>query len=115
MIKNNCSFEYECQEDELYLRLCGEVDHHSAGALRRDVDALICELRPRRMMLDLSAVGFMDSSGLGFIMGRYSLLRELGGTLEIVDPSPATLRILELAGIKRIIPVHYTEKESENQ
>ena len=115
MIKNNCSFEYELRGDELYLRLCGEVDHHSAATLRRDADALICEMRPRRMMLDLSAVGFMDSSGLGFIMGRYSLLRELGGTLEIVDPSPATVRILELAGIKRIIPVHYTQKESESK
>ena len=115
MIKNNCSFEYECKEDELHLRLYGEVDHHSAVTLRRDTDALICEVRPHRMTLDLSAVGFMDSSGLGFIMGRYSLLRELGGTLEITDPSPATVRILELAGIKRIIPVHYTEKESENK
>lgn len=115
MIKNNCSFEYECQGDELYVRLCGEVDHHSAVALRRDADALICEMRPRRMTLDLSAIGFMDSSGLGFIMGRYSLLRELGGTLDIADPSPATLRILELAGIKRIIPIHYTDKESDDQ
>lgn len=115
MIKNNCSFEYELRGDELYLRLCGEVDHHSAATLRRDTDALICETRPRRLTLDLSEVGFMDSSGLGFIMGRYSLVRELGGTLEITDPSPATVRILELAGIKRIIPVHYTEKESEDQ
>ena len=115
MIKNNCSFEYELREDELYLRLCGEVDHHSAATLRRDTDALICETHPRRMTLDLSAVGFMDSSGLGFIMGRYSLLRELGVMLEIIDPSPATVRILELAGIKRIIPVHYTEKESESK
>ena len=115
MIKNNCSFEYELREDELYLRLCGEVDHHSAATLRRDTDALICETHPRRMTLDLSAVGFMDSSGLGFIMGRDSLLRELGGMLEIIDPSPATVRILELAGIKRIIPVHYTEKESESK
>ena len=91
------------------------MDHHSAATLRRDADALICEIRPRRMRLDLSAVGFMDSSGLGFIMGRYSLLRELGGTLEIVDPSPATVRILDLAGIKRIIPIHFTQKESEDK
>ncbi|MBQ9080175.1 MAG: anti-sigma factor antagonist [Clostridia bacterium] len=114
MIKSNCGFEYELCERELYVRLSGEVDHHSAVRLRQDVDALICETRPESMVLDLSEVGFMDSSGLGFIMGRYSLLRELGGTMVIADPSPATVRILELAGIKRIIPVR-TGEESENK
>lgn len=112
MIKNSCGFDYETKDGIMYLRLNGEVDHHSASDLRRSVDNEICAVRPGRLVLDLSGVGFMDSSGLGFIMGRYALLRELGGGMLIRDPTPACNRILELAGIRRIIPVEYTEKEN---
>lgn len=110
MIRSNCGFEYDVSQDRLLLTVCGEVDHHSAAPLRQDVDELICRHRPRRLVMDLSGVGFMDSSGLGFIMGRYSLLRDLGGSMVIIDPSPATQRMLSLAGIKRIIPIETTQK-----
>ena len=115
MIKSNCGFEYDVGTERLLISLCGEVDHHSAAGLRRDVDELLCRLRPVRTVLDLSGVSFMDSSGLGFIMGRYSLLRELGGSLVIAEPSPATQRILSIAGIKRIIPIQTEKEESENE
>lgn len=115
MIKSNCGFEFDVSEERLLITLCGEVDHHSAADLRRDVDALLCQLRPAKMVLDLSGVSFMDSSGLGFIMGRYSLLRELGGSMVITQPSPATQRILQLAGIKRIIPIETEKEKKENE
>lgn len=115
MIKSNCGFEYDISAERLLITLCGEMDHHSAADLRRAVDALLCELRPERVVLDLSGIGFMDSSGLGFIMGRYSLLRELGGSMTIMDPSPATQRILELAGIKRIISIETEKEKKENE
>lgn len=115
MIKSNCDFEYSTEGKDMRLVLCGEVDHHSASGLRRRVDELLCELRPERVILDLSRVGFMDSSGLGFIMGRYSLLCRIGGCLVISDPSPATQRILMLSGIKRIIPVVCGEGEANDK
>lgn len=115
MIKSNCSFDYDISDDRLLLTLWGEVDHHSAVTLRQDVDELICRHRPSRLVLDLAGVGFMDSSGLGFIMGRYSLLRELGGSMVITAPSPATQRILQLAGIQRIIPIEMEKEKNENE
>ena len=110
MIRSNCGFEYDISPDRLLLTVWGEVDHHSAAPLRQDVDTLICQHRPGRLALDLSGVGFMDSSGLGFIMGRYALLRDLGGSMVIIDPSPATQRMLDIAGIRRIIPIETTQK-----
>lgn len=115
MIKENCGFDHTADGDTLLVRLKGEIDHHSAVSLRGGVDALIYEKRPARLLLELSAVGFMDSSGLGFIMGRYSLMKSLGGRTLILDPSPQTVRILELAGIRRIVPIEYSGDETEKR
>ncbi len=115
MIKSNSGFSYEYNEGVLHLRLCGEIDHHSAAGLRADIDTLLYKIRPVRLLFDLSAVGFMDSSGLGLIMGRYSLMRELGGVMVILDPTEPISRILELAGIRRIIAVEKTKGEVKNE
>ncbi len=110
MIRSSCGFEHEFCEGELYVRLWGEIDHHSAATLRGDIDTLIYEKRPGRLLLDLSRVGFMDSSGLGLIIGRYSLMRELGGSMAILDPTEPIVKILNLAGIKRIIAIEKTKE-----
>ena len=105
MLRSNSGFEHEYSEGVLYVRLWGEIDHHGAATLRGDIDSLIYEKRPQRLLLDLSGVGFMDSSGLGLIMGRYSLVGELGGSMAILDPTEPIVKILNLAGIKRIIAI----------
>jgi stage II sporulation protein AA (anti-sigma F factor antagonist) len=115
MIRSNSGFEHEFNEGVLHVRLRGEIDHHSAAALRADIDALIYETHPKRLLLDLSAVGFMDSSGLGLIMGRYSLTRELGGEMVILNPTEPISKILSLAGIRRIIAVEKTKGEVKNE
>ena len=61
--------------------------------------------------MDMSAVNFMDSSGLGLIMGRYSLMNELGGEVIVTDPNPAIERILTLAGMERVIKIQKTRQE----
>ena len=91
----------------------GEIDHHTAADIRRDIDTLLFERRPARLVLDLSAVGFMDSSGLGLIMGRLSVMRELGGELTVWNPSPETRGILALAGMERLVHIQYPEGSRE--
>ena len=61
--------------------------------------------------MDMSAVNFMDSSGLGLIMGRYSLMNELGGEVIVTDPNHAIERILTLAGMERVIKIQKTRQE----
>ena len=95
----------------LSIRIRGEIDHHTAAAIRQGIDATLFEKRPKTLILDLSAVGFMDSSGLGLIMGRYSVMKELGGEMTVWDPSPETRAILTLAGMERLVKIVYPQGE----
>jgi stage II sporulation protein AA (anti-sigma F factor antagonist) len=115
MIKTNHTFCAEFYDGTLRVTLEGEIDHHSAVATRGEIDRLIYEYRPRRLELALSRIGFMDSSGLGLVMGRYSLIRELGGELAVIDPSPAIMRIFKLAGMDRLIRIEYTDKPQASE
>ena len=93
----------------LSIRIRGEIDHHTAVSIRQGIDAALFEKRPKKLILDLSAVGFMDSSGLGLIMGRYSVMKELGGEMTVWNPSPETRAILTLAGMERLVKIIYPE------
>ena len=110
MIKSGAKLNYDFEDGKLTLTLGGEIDHHSALALREKADELIFRLHPKRVYIDLSAIEFMDSSGLGFIMGRFSLVRKLGGELYMKNPSPSVSRILSLAGMERIIKTERNTK-----
>ena len=98
-------FDSEFTGIALRIKLRGEIDHHSAVAVRSAIDEKIYELRPKRMVMDLSRIDFMDSSGLGLIMGRYALIQKLGGELIVSEPSDRVLRVFELAGLGRIIKI----------
>ena len=111
MNKSNCFYEIERTEDTLRVILNGEMDHHNAVILRTDLDRLITEERPKHLAIDLSGVGFMDSSGLGFVMGRYALLQRLGGSLVLEEPNDRIMKIFELAGLGRMIDIKRTERE----
>jgi stage II sporulation protein AA (anti-sigma F factor antagonist) len=103
---------YDASAGELTVMLTGEIDHHSAGALRAEVDAAIFANTPKTLILDFSRVSFMDSSGIGLIMGRYKILQPLGGEIVMQDPLPHISRILRLAGMERIARIRITRKET---
>ena len=63
MIKKNCLCETKIEDGVLTVTLKGEIDHHSAVSVRGEIDALIYDLKPRKTVLDLSQIDFMDSSG----------------------------------------------------
>ena len=83
----------------------GEVDHHNAKAARRRIDREMEERCPTELVLDLGGVNFMDSSGLGLILGRYNKATELGIPFSVKNPTPATMKIISLAGGERIINI----------
>ena len=111
IIKKGCNFESEYEEGCLHVTLVGEIDHHSAVAVRSAIDEKIYTLRPKKMVMDLSKIDFMDSSGLGLIMGRYALMQKLGGDFSISEPSERVMRVFELSGLGRIIKI---EKSKTN-
>ena len=89
----------------LTLCIVGDIDHHGAAALRRDVDREIYFYRPKLVLLKLDGVEFMDSSGLGFFMGRFALCQTLGCAFRLIDPPPRVLKILELSGMDKKLSV----------
>jgi stage II sporulation protein AA (anti-sigma F factor antagonist) len=66
--------------------------------------------RPRRLVLNLSQIEFMDSAGLGLLMGRYRLVRELGGVMAISAPNARVMKILRLAGMERLFEIEQAPK-----
>ncbi|MEF9853894.1 MAG: STAS domain-containing protein [Hydrogenoanaerobacterium sp.] len=82
--------------------LTGEIDHHSAGELRDAIDAAISSVTPTRLILDFRGVSFMDSSGIGLVMGRYKALEGTGAALELRGLSAPVKRVMRLAGLDRI-------------
>ena len=93
------------QGDRLIAGICTDIDHHSAKYIRDSIDKAIFLFRPLLAVLDLSSVDFMDSSGLGLILGRYTRMRETGGLLKIANPSKDIEKIIHLAGLEKYIPI----------
>lgn len=82
--------------------LSGELDHHAARSLREQVDGAVDRSVAKILRLDFSGVTFMDSSGIGLIMGRYRLMTARGGRLEVVGTSDRLLRVMKLAGLEKL-------------
>lgn len=96
-----------CQENagSLTVYLEGDIDHHSAATIRSRIDTKLFLTRPRELVLDLQRVSFMDSAGLGLILGRYTKAAELGVGFRLVHPNVQVQKILDLAGLERLIPI----------
>ena len=86
----------------LTAHLIGELDHHAATPIRRQIDAAALSCRCHRLVLDLSRLTFMDSSGIGLIMGRYRLMSGQNGTLRVVGATERVKKMILLAGLDRL-------------
>ncbi len=90
----------------LIVSVSGELDQHKASNLREQIDLRITHGNIKNLIFDFSRLDFMDSSGIGVIIGRYKLMRATGGTVRIVAEGRSVKKILELSGIKRIIGIY---------
>ena len=102
MIQNGSQVSYEEHGDALVIRIRGEIDHHSAVSVRAGVDDVLAARQPERVFLDLSGVDFMDSSGLGLIMGRYKKLQE-NGSISIAGANDSIQRIILISGLHKLV------------
>lgn len=85
--------------------LDGEIDHHSAGVMRNEIDAAVEKNTPAMLILDFRDVSFMDSSGIGLVMGRYKLLKPYGAELHVTNTSPQIGKVMKLAGLDRLAKI----------
>lgn len=94
--------------DILKVKIPAEVDHCFADEVREEVDRRLQTEDIRILEFDFQDTEFMDSSGIGLLMGRYKLMRALGGEVRIIHAGERIRKILVLSGIHKIIPI---EKE----
>jgi stage II sporulation protein AA (anti-sigma F factor antagonist) len=95
--------------------LSGEIDHHSAQDIRETIDDTASKTKPHHLVLDFAQVQFMDSSGVGLIMGRYKLMQSLDGRVSIANLPPKIEKIITLAGIKRLAVIERTENHETDE
>ncbi|MBP3704313.1 MAG: anti-sigma factor antagonist [Clostridia bacterium] len=79
--------------------LGGELDHHTVGRLREEIDSTAMKVKPKLLRLDFSDVPFMDSSGIGLILGRVRVMAVWGGQVALIGLSPQLKRMAELSGV----------------
>jgi len=106
-------YEQKANSKTLYIQIEGEIDHHSAQNFREKIDQAFTATDCRQMVFDLSAVNFMDSSGIGMIIGRYKNAKERGGGLAIVGMRPEIMRIYQISGLAKIIDSYESLEEME--
>ena len=83
----------------------GEIDHHSAKIMRETIDREINATAPQMLVLDFKDVSFMDSSGIGLVMGRYKELKKCDGELHIVNTAANITKVMKLAGLERLAKI----------
>ncbi|MDO4481654.1 MAG: anti-sigma factor antagonist [Bacillota bacterium] len=87
----------------LMVKVEGELDHHAADGLRESVDRTFDERGMRHIIFDFSGVTMMDSSGIGFVMGRYKKTNEIGGRTLLAGSNPYVIKVLGMAGVFSIV------------
>lgn len=101
---------FDVKEDVLIVRLSGELDHHEAENLRDKWKDMLYRNSVKHVVLNLEDVSFMDSSGLGVVLGRYKEVLQLGGEMVVCSISPPIHRLFEMSGLFKIIRLEENEK-----
>lgn len=96
----------------LIVDVSGELDHHTAEYLKQKVDGEIIKSINKNVVFDFTNVTFMDSSGIGVIMGRYKNIQNFNGKMAIANASPQIKRIFEMSGLMRVIPTFENLEEA---
>ncbi|MCL2618062.1 MAG: anti-sigma factor antagonist [Defluviitaleaceae bacterium] len=96
---------FRAEGDCLVAEISGEIDHHSASGLKDRISAEYKRGTARNLRLDFARVTFMDSSGVGMVIGRYKEAAERGGDLSVCGLSGELARLFEMAGLHKIISV----------
>ena len=94
---------HERRRSAMVVALSGELDHRRADQLRPELDELLKDPKIKELVFDLSGLSFMDSSGIGMVLGRYKLMARRGGSVSVKCVSAQIDRVFELAGLYQIV------------
>lgn len=97
--------EYNEKDKLLVLKITEEIDHHIAEKIRTRADFEIQKYIPKKVVFDFNNVTFMDSAGIGMLIGRYKMITMFGGSINMINVKPNVKKIFEMAGILKLIPI----------
>ena len=100
------------EKNAIVMSVSGEIDHRYSIRIRNEADRRIVTYPDKHFIIDLRNVTFMDSSAIGVIIGRYKLIKSFGGSVSVVCKNSSVSRILEMSGIRKIIPIYETLDEA---
>lgn len=104
--------EYELRNDVLVIRLKADLDHHTAVTVRESADTLLARSHAKHILFDFTGVEFMDSSGIGVIMGRYRQVIFQGGRVGVMGVGTNVDRIFKISGLYKIVEQYKTAEEA---
>lgn len=107
------SVELISRDNGIVAVITGEIDHHAAAQIRTEIDFALERQTPSLLIFDMSGVTFMDSSGIGLILGRQRITESYGGAVAVKNPSPCARRIITLAGLSTLIIEGKKENKNE--
>ena len=90
------------RDNNLTALIEGDIDHHTAKDIRETIDDCVEKYLPKQLKLDFSGVQFMDSSGIGLIMGRFKLISSLKGMLQVINIPRNLERMIRLSGLAKL-------------
>ncbi|MGI6485745.1 MAG: anti-sigma F factor antagonist [Tepidanaerobacteraceae bacterium] len=99
-------------DDVLLVYLRGELDHHSTGAIRETIDNYLFGTKINNIIFNFKGVTFMDSSGVGMILGRYRRISNNNGKIAVININPKLKRIFEISGLFKFVQQYENEKEA---
>ena len=97
------NFKHFVDEKILLIEFTEDIDHHLTEEIRRRVHYEIQRLFPRKIVFDFDRVSFMDSAGIGLLLGRYKLALTYGAKIEIINVKNQIKRILDMSGIGKVM------------
>lgn len=104
--------ELQHHRDKLIVRLHGELDHHTADSVKVKMEEAILKQNISHVILSLKGLTFMDSSGLGVILGRYKQISAKGGKMVVCDVAPSVYRLFEMSGLFKILSIQDNERQA---
>ena len=106
---------YQKKDKRLIFEISEDIDECVVQKIRRRLDNEIERYMPKEVIFDFNKVSFMDSAGIGLLIGRYKLADMLGGKVEVTNLTTPVRKIFEMSGVLKIIPEIKTEKEVRNE
>lgn len=106
-------FKINAEKKTLLVKLDGDIDHHNVKRVRTELDREIEKIGIKNIAFDFSSVRFMDSAGIGMIMGRYRRINAIGGKIYIIGANEDVKRIIGISGLGNIVEIYSDWSEIE--